>query len=227
MNYFAHGYRFVDRPYFLAGTAVPDWLNVANRKAKARAKTAEQFVADEDQRLAEVAMGILQHHHDDAWFHVSRPFAELSMSFAVEIRELLGSERGFRAGFLGHILVEILLDACLIEDDSGKLDEYYDAFESIDAQWLGIVIDRLTTQPVPRLGEWIPRFCQEGFLYDYLSDDRLLWRLNHVMKRVKLAELPASLQAFFPDARRRVRENMQALLTEPDSNHGSIDEHRD
>ena len=37
MNYFAHGHRFVDDPYFLAGTAVPDWLSVVDRKVRVRA----------------------------------------------------------------------------------------------------------------------------------------------------------------------------------------------
>ena len=28
MNYFAHAIRFLDDPYFLSGTALPDWLSV-------------------------------------------------------------------------------------------------------------------------------------------------------------------------------------------------------
>ena len=32
MNYFAHALPFLDRPYFVAGTAVPDWLTVADRR---------------------------------------------------------------------------------------------------------------------------------------------------------------------------------------------------
>jgi hypothetical protein len=38
MNYFAHGIRFLDRPWFLAGTATPDWLSVADRKVRLREK---------------------------------------------------------------------------------------------------------------------------------------------------------------------------------------------
>ena len=55
MNYFAHGYRFLDNPYFVAGTAVPDWLNVVNRKARVRSKHALPFIDDDDPRLAAVA----------------------------------------------------------------------------------------------------------------------------------------------------------------------------
>ena len=35
MNYFAHGRQFVNQPYFMAGTSVPDWLPVLNRRVKA------------------------------------------------------------------------------------------------------------------------------------------------------------------------------------------------
>ncbi len=38
MNYFAHGYRFIDDPYFMAGTALPDWLSVADRRVRIRPK---------------------------------------------------------------------------------------------------------------------------------------------------------------------------------------------
>ena len=32
MNYFAHALPFLDQPYFMAGTAVPDWLTVVDRQ---------------------------------------------------------------------------------------------------------------------------------------------------------------------------------------------------
>lgn len=224
MNYLAHGYDHLERPYFVAGTAVPDWLNVANRKSRAREKRARLWIEDSDQAVAEIAKGIVQHHHDDAWFHQTRAFVELSMEFSVQIRELLracaanapeGSvnpERGFRAGFLGHILVELLLDASLIEDQPKKLEQYYAAVESVDPSAVGSVVNKIATEPVPLLPSLIPRFCQERFLGDYLDDGRLLWRLNHVMKRVKLAALPDEFAEFFPAARRRVREHQAELL---------------
>ena len=76
MNYFAHGRRFTQEPYFLAGTAVPDWLNVVARRVKARSKHARVFVNNVDPRLAALARGIQQHHFDDGWFHETRAFAE-------------------------------------------------------------------------------------------------------------------------------------------------------
>ena len=92
MNYFAHGRFFTDTPYLLAGTAVPDWLNVVDRKIRARSRSAELLLDSSDAITAEVARGIVQHHADDAWFHRTRAFAELTLQLTVEIRDFLGPD---------------------------------------------------------------------------------------------------------------------------------------
>lgn len=213
MNYFAHGRRFLDDPYFLAGTAVPDWLNVVNRRAKARSQAAAQWVDDADPVVARVAAGVVQHHFDDRWFHQTRAFVELNLEFAVAIRELLGEDSSFRPSFLGHILVELLLDANLVAADPTTLDRYYAVVDELDPQQITAAVNAMTTQPVPRLAEWIPRFSSERFLYDYADDERLLFRLNHVMKRVRLPELPKLIANFFPEARAEVARRQDELLS--------------
>ncbi len=40
MNYLSHGFRFVDDPYFVAGTALPDWMSVLDRRNRARSTVA-------------------------------------------------------------------------------------------------------------------------------------------------------------------------------------------
>ena len=72
--------------------------------------------------MAAVAGGILQHLRDDARFHATRAFAETSLELTVRVRDALGGETGLRPAFLGHLLVELLLDAALIADDPGRLD---------------------------------------------------------------------------------------------------------
>lgn len=215
MNYFAHGRSFLDRPYFVAGTAVPDWLNVINRRAKARSAAAQPLVADPDPMVVDVAAGIIQHHHDDRWFHQTRAFAELNLQFSVDIRDCLADDTSFRPSFLGHILVELLLDATLIEQQPDQLDRYYKVLDEIDPQVVGEVVNRIATQPVDNLPRLIPRFSAERFLYDYLDDERLLYRLNNVMHRVRLPQIPAALLGFFPDARDAVRRRSEELLTSP------------
>lgn len=212
MNYLAHGFRFVAEPYFLAGTAAPDWLSVIDRKMRLRSKKATEFVECDDRQLAAFARGIVQHHHDDQWFHQTAAFSDLNLQFAVEIRDCLPGDEGFRPSFLGHILVELLLDASLAEEDSSRLDEYYAALAELDPIRVQGLVNSLATTDSDRITALIPRFASERFLYDYLDDTRLLMRLNHVMRRVGLPQLPEELNALFPAMRDRVRDRRHELL---------------
>ena len=218
MNYLAHGWRFTADPYFLAGTAAPDWMSVIDRKVRLRSRVAAEFVSDDDPTVAAVARGIVQHHADDAWFHATAAFNELSLTFAVLIRDQLPGDEGFRPSFLGHILVELLLDRALAEDEPRRLAEYYAAMMELDLSVTAKAIERLATRSggaaevTDRLAALIPRFIAERFLYDYLDDGKLLTRLNHVMRRVGLPQLPGDLIELFPAMRRQVASRMNELL---------------
>jgi hypothetical protein len=212
MNYFAHGRAFVERPYFLAGTAVPDWLSVVDRRMRVRARNVREFLRAEDPQVADVAAGVLQHLDDDGWFHQTRAFSELSLGLTLQIRELLQEERGFRPSFLGHILVEILLDAALIEADPARLDAYYAGLEAADPERVAAAVHQMASHTSPWLATFISRFCRERFLYDYLDDGKLWGRLNMVMRRVQLAPLPAGLLDLLPAARQEIRRRRTELL---------------
>lgn len=213
MNYFAHGHTFVSHPYLLAGVSVPDWLSVVDRRARARSKVARPFLHARDQRLTALAAGIIRHHEDDDWFHATRAFNELSLSFTVEIRDRLPRDDGLRPSFLGHILVELLLDAELIRRHSGRLEAYYTTMDALDIEFVSWAIQRMTSRPVPPLAKWIQRFSAERFLYDYEEDAKLLVRLNMVMRRVGLPAIPAELESWFPEARRQLRPRIAELMS--------------
>ena len=213
MNYLAHGWRFSDEPYVLAGTAAPDWLSVIDRKTRLRSRRAAEFVNDADPIVAAIARGVVQHHIDDGWFHATPAFNEMSLQFAVEIRELLPGDEGFRPSFLGHIIIELLLDRALAEDDPKRLDNYYAALTRLHSTHTERAISHLATRPIDRIATLIPRFITERFLYDYLDDAKLLTRLNHVMHRVGLPQLPPTMLEIIPSLRQRVRARMIELLT--------------
>jgi hypothetical protein len=219
MNYFAHGRAFLDDPYFLAGTAVPDWLNVIDRRMRVRSKHARPFVEDEDPCLAAVARGIVQHHHDDDWFHQTRAFAELSLEFARRMRQALPADEGFRPSFLGHIVVELLLDGLLAEEQPAELDRYYAALTSIDAELVQAAVNQMATATTALFPTFLPRFLAERFLYDYAEDAKLLTRLNHVLRRVQLPQLPAQFAELLGPMRADVRRRQAELLASPSSSH--------
>lgn len=212
MNYFAHGRRFTHDPYFLAGTAVPDWLNVVDRRMKVRSVAAEPFTRHDDPRVASLAAGVIQHHADDRWFHQTRAFAELNLQFTLQIRDVLADDGGFRPSFLGHILVELLLDATLFAESIAELDAYYAAFDRLDVEFAAAAIGGMATRQSPLLAEFIRRFCGERFLYDYLDDAKLLRRLNLVMRRVNLPSLPDDFAAVFAAFRQQVADRRDELL---------------
>jgi hypothetical protein len=215
MNYLAHGLECLDDPYVLAGTAVPDWLNVADRAVRVRSKHAAPFVADADLRHAAVARGIVQHHRDDAWFHDTAAFHELSWRLTALARDALRGDEGFRPSFLGHILVEILLDAALIKESPERLEAYYRALGSLDGEVVQAAVNRMAPRSTERLAAIVPRFCQERFLWDYREDGRLFVRLNQVMRRVKLPELPEGFSEMLAVARPCVAARQRELLTPP------------
>lgn len=217
MNFFTHGRLFLDDPYFLAGTAVPDWLSVVDRRVRARTKLAEPFINDSNENVAQLACGIVQHHLDDNWFHQSKAFTELSLDFTVRIRDWQTEDIGMRPMFLGHILVELLLDAYLAEQDIAQLDAYYAALAKVDPQLIAATITRMTGKPVDLLPVLLPRFLHERFLYDYVDDAKLTFRLNQVMRRVKLPLLPDSFIELLPAARQDVARNAHALLDREDA----------
>jgi hypothetical protein len=215
VNYLAHGHRFLDRPYFLAGTALPDWLNVVNRRVRVRARRVSPFRESADHAEAELAAGILRHHHDDAWFHRTRAFVELSAHFSTRLRDLLAPATDMRPSFVGHVLVELLLDWVLTESQPESLPGYYTALGQVDPDRVAAVVGGMTGSDVGPLAAFIRRFLEVRFLYDYREDGKLLVRLNQVMVRVGLPRLPEETQVLFVEARGGVQKRAAELLTPP------------
>ena len=212
MNYFAHALPFFDDAYFVAGTGVPDWLAVVDRKARVRLKRAEPFAEDADPTVAAVARGVAQHIRDDNHFHRTRAFTELSLELTAAARDVLDTESGLRPGFLGHLLVEVLLDAALIAEAPQRLESYYELLGTVDAGLVENAVNRMALQPTRRLSPMISRFRQARILWDYQEDGKLMGRLNQVMRRVQLETLPETFQEILPDARRRVTGRRAELL---------------
>jgi hypothetical protein len=214
MNYFAHGRHFIDEPLFLAGTALPDWLSVVDRGVRVRSRRAMEFIGDVDPATAKFARGVVQHHEDDRCFHTTAAFADLSWRLTVMCREALPGDAGFRPSFLGHILVELLLDSALAAADPSRLHAYYAAMESLDPATLEQLVNRIAPRPVAHFGWFVQRFCRERFLFDYADDGKLLFRLNQVLRRVRLPALPESFMSVLTTARLQVADRSDELLEE-------------
>lgn len=212
MNYFAHALPFVDDPYFVVGTAVPDWLAVVDRQVRVRARHVEPLGDDVDPRVAALARGVCQHIRDDRRFHETRVFAETMLAITALVRDVLNAESSFRPSFLGHLLVEVLLDAALIDEYPQQLEAYYRAVETVDPWLIQDTVNRVAARSTERLALLVSRFSAERFLSDYGDDAKLMIRLNQVMRRVKLTPLPDEFAAILPQARRLVACRRYELL---------------
>jgi hypothetical protein len=114
--------------------------------------------------------------------------------------------------FLGHLLLEVLLDAALIADNVERLAEYYRVLGGVDPGQVEAALNRMATRPTQRLAAFMDLFCHERILWNYREDDTLMTRLNQVMQRVQLAPLPDAFTALLPTARKLVIERRCALL---------------
>ncbi|HUG92230.1 MAG TPA: hypothetical protein VML55_15420 [Planctomycetaceae bacterium] len=211
MNYFAHGLRFLDRPWVLAGTAVPDWLSVADRGVRMRERQVAPFAAGAGAD-AELAAGILAHLEDDRWFHQTAAFYETCGDLTRLFRDALGAADGHRPGFLGHVATELLMDALLIAREPARLDRYYAALDRVDPAGIEQAVNRMARRPTGRLSMFVEIFRRERFLADYLEPPRLLFRLNQVLRRIKLNPLPESFVVALMDAREIVSARLDGLL---------------
>ena len=215
MNYLAHAWQFLDDPYFAAGTALPDWLGAVDRRVRLRSRHVEPHLADADPRVAALARGVVRHHADDAWFHSSDTFVELEWRLTALARDALPADAGFRPRFLGHVLVELLLDAALAADQPNVVDRYYQVLATVDGHLIQSAVNRMATRPTERLARLLPLFLQERFLFDYAVDAKLCWRLNQVLARVGLATLPDDFADVIAAARPLVYQRRAELLARP------------
>lgn len=210
MNYFAHGVRYLDRPYFLAGTACPDWLSVADRGVRLRSRRVAPF-ADGGGDHAEFAAGVLKHLSDDDWFH-STPAFHATTGELARMFKPLGEDDGFRAGFLGHVVMELLLDAVLIDRDPARLDAYYDALRGVDPAAVQAFVAAMAPRPPERLPRFVDLFRTVQFLRCYTDPPRLLTRVNQVLDRVRLPNLPDRAVGVLEAGRALVAARADALL---------------
>ena len=214
MNYLAHGYRFLHDPLFVAGTAVPDWLRVAAPRIRARSRVVGAMIEEgRDQAFLRLCRGIMQHHADDELFHRSIIFQEVCEDLVRRFHRLMPDPYDHRPGLLGHVVTELLLDNELARRDPELLPRYYTALQSVDADWVQESVNLVVSRPVDGLARFIGAFCRIRFLHDYADNDRLMMRINQVLRRIPLAALGPDSYPVFDHGRRLIKHRADAMLT--------------
>lgn len=212
MNCFAHALPFLDKPLIAIGASLPDWMAAADRKARLRQKRAAMFTDEEEPTLAGISAGVVQHHQDDYWFHKSPAFRDYEMKFAIEIRDLYGSDQSLRSGFVAHVLIEMFLDDWLARRYPGKLEQYYDLVAAADAKAIQQTINVFATRPTTKLVRAMEVFLRERYIFDYATDAGAVKRMNGVLRRIGLDELDDAILPWAATARVRVEDRAFDLL---------------
>jgi len=159
---------------------------------------------------------VRRHYHDDSWFHSSEAFLRASAEATKRVRATPDYSRELRGWFLGHVLVEMLIDRFLIRLRPSRLDDYYAALDTIDREWLLNTAQPWLTGPASRLGVYFDAFCTHRYLYGYLDDDGLFARLRGLARRVGLPALPDSLARALPDIASMVERQLDELTRQPE-----------
>jgi len=212
MNYLAHGYRFLDSPLMLAGTAVPDWLSVVDRGVRMRSRRIRPQLEQLDVGCRSVAEGALQHLADDDLFHNSAVFMKLESELSAGFRRLMPDRFDHRPAFLGHIVVELLLDWYISVRQPGILDEWYAVLETVCPLEVQSAVNLLAQRQTEMLAPFIRRFLEARVMYDYADDARMLVRLNQVLRRVTLEPLENHFLVVLAEGRQLVYRHGADLL---------------
>lgn len=198
MNYLAHGLPFLidvdarddeHAGFRVAGTALPDWLRVVDKRARLRSDILDAVQVDDDARFAALRDGARRHHDDDLRFHADDAFDAVASAMAAELR---AQDASLRASTLAHVLVEMLVDAALMQAQPGLLEGYYDALDAVDEAQVAAFARRATGRPLEHAEHLIDRFRRVRFLAAYRTDEGLHECLVGVCRRAVLQPPPSS-----------------------------------
>ena len=196
----------------VAGTAVPDWLSVVDRRVRVRSRRILEHLDLLDVDLRTIAEGMLQHLHDDDLFHRSVRFVMLESELSSRFRRIRPDRFDHRPPFLGHIVIELLLDDFIAQQMPEVLNNYYAALSQVSPLQIQEAVNTVATRTTNHLAGFVQQFRTAQFLFDYADDTRLLGRLNQVMKRVTLPPLEADCLPVLRDARQLLAQHGEELL---------------
>ena len=201
----------------MAGSALPDWVRACG------ARVREDRLPKDSNHLEELELtrGVRSHLATDHRFHTDPFFQELCQRHSETIRRDY-SDRSVRVSFMVHVTLELLLDARLCTDDDNLLDAYYDQLHHLDLSAITDLAEQYSAQPLPQLRGLIERFTSLRFLGDYQEDDRLLERLQQILRRVRLSPDTTIFARHLGSLRASIDQHWQRLVT---TGHPNFDLH--
>jgi hypothetical protein len=217
MNYLCHARDCLDRPYELLGTILPDWLRILDRRARVRPWMLNGLASSAGDSSALALRGLRRHFKDDAWFHATPAFSEVTGEIARMIRAVHPDrpERRMRASFYAHLLLEMLLDAWLMEERPSASRDFAAAIGMLDPAAVAEITASISPCRVEGIEKMVAHFTDPRVIEGYLHDGEVVRRLDRMGHHVNQPDLPLGLVEQIGPARALVRRHGSELLTEP------------
>lgn len=217
MNYLAHAWVLPEpRPAVVLGAVLPDLVRALDRRAPRLERQAASRL--EALGAVELARGVRAHQAADASFHALGEFREGCRRLDPVTRAVQAAGGRARGFFLTHVLLEMLLDAALLERDPAILDRLCAALEPEHVEPAARALHAIGFEAAAGLPSLAARFREARFFADYGSDAGVARRLGQVLARARQpldARAEQALAGAVGDFRESVRARVDGLTREP------------
>lgn len=176
MNFIAH-YHFQrngDLHYNL-GLVLPD---LVKNFCKEHIKPGKPFV---NPTLNAIRNGCDRHLEDDKIFHQSNFFKTCEH----HLKELFGDlPKWPRKWFFNHLLIEILLDRCIMEMEPNVCNDFYEDLKNVNIEKTELFLKMSSIPNYQNFNPGFQRFVSMQFIFEYMHNERIFLALGRVYSRL-------------------------------------------
>jgi len=189
MNFLSHFYldQHVDDSLYIVGIATPDLLSIfdSNVRLKERKLPIPMENSATPEQLS-IYNGALRHFHVDRIFHSSDFFHKETQLISRLLKAEFKDPPIHRGFFIGHILLELVMDRILVQKDINLVHRYYTHFEKFGVKLMEQKTEWLCRRPLPGYDAFLVRFIERKHLHYYKDWDFLKDILRRMLNYVQI-----------------------------------------
>jgi hypothetical protein len=193
MNFISHFYidRDVQNSLFIVGSITPDLMSIYNSSLRIKKSHLNRFQSNLHPDVPQSFVdGLARHFFVDRVFHSSVHFQAETQRISRELAQRFPQYDIQRKFFIGHILLELLLDKILIDSNPDLLEDFYAHFSQAEEYPL---IQNATAEisghDLPKYTSFLKKFHDHKYLRQYQKYEHISFVLNHILRRVKITKI--------------------------------------
>ena len=195
MNYLTHFLvdHKMDNPNYNFGLALPDLVNVSKRGWR----PDTHLFPVPDKNVNDIWEGYNRHIAADAIFHNSELFVKHSKRLRKELEKQGFNQPGIRLFFVGHVLLEMLLDRHILKTRRNMADQFYDQLNLVMENDIESFFETAGTIVPDRFLEFFGKFKNSQYLYSYAESNGIFFAMNRLLHRTKQPEFDSQSEGAF------------------------------